>query len=120
MRAALVAVLLLAGCGPVAGAECAPVGGGVCQDARTLLSCELNGRFVAYACPGSLGCTDSTSAAVCDFTGSKEGDFCPAAFTGKVGVCDGATRFLQCDAGRFTARTCSSCTTSGLSATCQP
>lgn len=116
---AVMLAVMAVGCGPVAGAECRPVGGGVCESSNVLLACETNSRFVAFPCPGPSGCLDGANGAFCDVRGSKEGDYCPSSF-GSVGFCESNTKMLMCEAGRFVAKACSSCTQSGLSASCQP
>jgi hypothetical protein len=114
----VVLAVVMAGCGPAAGMECTIPGTALCDGDSAVLWCESNRRLVRYGCPG--GCLDGSGRVACMFQGSREGDSCPTVGADDVGFCASSTRFLRCEAGRFAGLACSSCTTSGLSATCQP
>lgn len=125
-------VLVLSGC-LGEGAECQPDDSALCEDPTTSLFCE-EGILRKFKCPGDLGCTqNSQTKAVCDFRRSSVSASCPRlAATQELGFCSttlssagnpSGAILVKCDKQTRLWRevmSCSSCTTNGLNATCNP
>lgn len=119
MRTLFLAVLVVSLFGCLGeGSSCSQ--GTMCESERDSLWCEGQ-KLVKYSCPGPEGCkTDRDLGTVfCDFRGSAEGTSCPITAKG-VGYCATPTRFLKCTENTWKGQECSSCTTTGTTATCKP
>lgn len=127
---AVVAVMLMfQGCGPKGGDECSAneVGLWHCEDSTSLLVCGPRLGFVGpdrqwvkYPCRGGCELRNGGALVWCDFRGASEGDPCPTSPTG-LAFCANSLSLLECSHGNWSARSCSSCTTSAdLMSSCAP
>ena len=112
---------LAAACGsPEAGDSCNPENAATCGDNTTALICE-GGTLKAFNCRGSGGCVSNSSAASCDFSGSRVGEACPKQNESKA-LCDisNPNVALKCTNSLWAAVTCKSCAVQAGSVVCTP
>lgn len=119
-RLCVLVLFTLTACGPLKeGDSCSTENSGACADSATVLLCE-DGSLHAYKCRGTTGCaSNSSSSAVCDFSGSVAGEACPKLNEAKA-LCDShnANSALLCTNGVWAAQTCNACAVQNGSVVC--
>ena len=100
-RLAVVAVLLLfaVACKKKVGDDCKP-GEAVCPTKESALSCQ-NGKLVAVACRGPLGCGTFQEKVNCDDSEASEGDACMGASEEEYACSVDKKRAVVCRNGKF-------------------